>query len=98
LVHSFFDIFEQDYIPAIIPFEVDLMTDEALFQELQRLKKEIHFHNYRYHVLDDPILSDYEYDQMIKRLHSIEENTPNGSRWIPHPAGQAINLWINLSR
>lgn len=55
------------------------MTDEALFQELQRLKKEIHFHNYRYHVLDDPILSDYEYDQMIKRLHSIEEEHPE---WI----------------
>jgi DNA ligase, NAD-dependent len=55
------------------------MTDDTLFQELQKLKKEIHFHNYRYHVLDDPIISDYEYDQMIKRLHAIEEQHPE---WI----------------
>ena len=55
------------------------MTDETLFQELQKLKKEIHFHNYRYHVLDDPLISDYEYDKMIKRLHFIEEQHPE---WI----------------
>ena len=55
------------------------MTDEALFQELQEITKEIHFHNYRYHVLDDPIISDYEYDQMIKRLHFIEDLHPE---WI----------------
>ena len=55
------------------------MTDDTLFQELQKLKKELHFHNYRYHVLDAPIISDYEYDQMLKRLHLIEDQHPE---WI----------------
>ena len=55
------------------------MTDDILYSELQELKKKIHFHNYRYHVLDAPIISDYEYDQMIKRLHLIEEQHPE---WI----------------
>ena len=55
------------------------MAEDALFQELQQLKKVIRFHSYRYHVLDDPIISDYEYDQMIKRLHVIEGAHPE---WI----------------
>ena len=52
------------------------MDDEKLFMELQQIKKDIHFHNYRYHVLDDPIISDYEYDQLMKRLQSIEKDHP----------------------
>jgi len=55
------------------------MTDETLYLDLQQLKKEIHFHNYRYHVLDDPVISDYEYDQMLKKLRAIEEQHPE---WI----------------
>lgn len=50
-------------------------TDER--SEIIRLQKEIHFHNYRYHVLEDPIISDYEYDMMIKRLRELEEIHPD---------------------
>jgi len=45
--------------------------------EVLRLQKEINYHNYRYHVLDDPIISDYEYDVMLKRLHQLEEKNPD---------------------
>lgn len=55
------------------------MTDDTLFQEYGQLKKDIHFHNYRYHVLDDPIISDYEYDQLMKKLQEIEKSHPE---WI----------------
>ncbi|MFC1996458.1 NAD-dependent DNA ligase LigA [Chloroflexota bacterium] len=41
------------------------------------LKKEIHFHNYRYHVLDDPLISDYEYDQLLVEIRQIESQNPN---------------------
>lgn len=44
--------------------------------EITRLQKEIHYHNYRYHVLEDPIISDYEYDRMFKRLRELEEKYP----------------------
>jgi DNA ligase (NAD+) len=43
------------------------------------LKNKIHFHNYRYHVLDDPVISDYEYDQYLQELHRLEAEHPE---WI----------------
>ena len=40
------------------------------------LKNKINFHNYRYHVLDNPVISDYEFDQLLKELRLIEETHP----------------------
>ena len=40
--------------------------------QLNELRDEINFHNYRYHVLDSPVISDYEYDQLMLRLQKIE--------------------------
>ena len=48
-------------------------------QDYDDLKNEIHFHNYRYHVLDDPVISDYEYDQLLLRIRDIEAQHPG---WI----------------
>lgn len=45
--------------------------------EISRLQKEISLHNYRYHVLDDPIISDYEWDMMMKRLQELEQKYPD---------------------
>ena len=47
-----------------------------LRQHYEELKKEIHYHNYRYHVLDDPVISDYEYDQLLQELRRIEAEHP----------------------
>ncbi len=55
------------------------MENEALYQELVRLRQEIHFHNYRYHVLDQPVISDIEYDRLMMRLKAIESEHPE---WI----------------
>ncbi|HEX7567527.1 MAG TPA: NAD-dependent DNA ligase LigA [Anaerolineaceae bacterium] len=56
------------------------MDDQTLFQELEKLKREIHFHNYRYHVLDTPVISDFEYDQLVLRLKQIEAKHPEWVR------------------
>lgn len=48
-------------------------------QLMEQLRKEINFHNYRYHVLDAPLISDYEYDQMLQKLRSLEAIHPE---WI----------------
>ena len=32
-------------------------------EQILALRKALHDHNYRYYVLDDPIISDYEFDQ-----------------------------------
>ncbi len=53
------------------------MNPEDERSEITRLQKEIHYHNYRYHVMEDPIISDYEYDMMIKRLRELEAKNPD---------------------
>jgi DNA ligase (NAD+) len=58
------------------------MDEQAQLQEkseLENLRREIYFHNYRYHVLDQPVISDFEYDQLVKRLQAIEAEHPD---WI----------------
>lgn len=47
-------------------------SEQALKQRLERLRQEIHHHNYRYHVLDSPVISDYEFDQLLLELRKIE--------------------------
>ncbi len=47
--------------------------------QLGKLKEKINFHNYRYHVLDTPVISDFEYDQMVRELLEIESKHPD---WI----------------
>jgi DNA ligase (NAD+) len=55
------------------------MTEKELRDRLEELKTEINFHNYRYHVLDSPVISDYEYDKLVMELKDIESNHPD---WI----------------
>jgi DNA ligase (NAD+) len=42
-------------------------------QEIEKLVRELNEHNYRYHVLDAPIISDAEYDRLFRRLRELEE-------------------------
>ena len=48
-------------------------------QHYKSLKAEINFHNYRYHVMDAPVISDYEYDRLLLQLREIEAEHPD---WI----------------
>lgn len=45
-------------------------------QRIEQLRKEINYHNWRYYVLNDPVISDYEYDQLMKELISLEKAHP----------------------
>ncbi len=42
-------------------------------KEIEKLVKEINEHNYRYYVLDAPVVSDEEYDRIFRRLEELEE-------------------------
>jgi DNA ligase (NAD+) len=44
--------------------------------KIESLRKEITDHNYRYYVLDDPIIPDAEYDRLMRELQSLEEHYP----------------------
>lgn len=66
---------------------------DPIRQELEDLRREIHFHNYRYHVLDDPVISDAEYDLKIARLREIETLHPE---WVtPDSPTQRVNAGIS---
>lgn len=43
----------------------------------EELRREINEHNYHYYVLDDPIISDTQYDKLMRELQSIEERYPS---------------------
>ena len=45
-------------------------------KRLRELREQINYHNYRYHVLDDPVISDAEYDRLMAELRSIEAEHP----------------------
>jgi DNA ligase (NAD+) len=52
------------------------MDKEKVRKELEKLRKEINLHNYRYYVLNDPVISDYEFDILLKKLIALEEKYP----------------------
>ena len=53
------------------------MSDKGQVEErLMRLREEIEYHNYRYYVLDDPVISDVEFDRLMKELISLEDEHP----------------------
>jgi DNA ligase (NAD+) len=49
---------------------------ETAAQEAARLREEIAFHDERYHQLDDPVVSDAEYDALVRRLRELEADHP----------------------
>lgn len=49
---------------------------EALEAEVRELTARVEEHSYRYHVLDAPIITDSEYDEMFRRLSRLEQEHP----------------------
>ncbi len=43
---------------------------------IDELRRELDYHNYRYYVLDDPVVSDAEYDRLMAELVALEEKHP----------------------
>ncbi len=52
---------------------------DKLLTRYEELKAQVNSHNYRYHVLDAPIISDLEYDRLLNELKKIEADHPD---WI----------------
>ena len=44
--------------------------------KIDNLRSELNDHNYRYYVLDDPVISDAEYDRLLRELQSLEDTHP----------------------
>ena len=48
----------------------------SIKQQIDQLRKELSEHNYNYYVLDNPTISDYEFDIKLKELQSLEVKYP----------------------
>jgi len=46
-------------------------------KEIKRLREEINTHNYKYYIENNPIISDYEFDQLLKNLEDLEKQFPD---------------------
>jgi DNA ligase (NAD+) len=65
---------EVELKPDISPQAIDDL--EQAEKAAQKLRKAIRYQNYRYYVLDDPVISDREYDELMQDLHVLEEEYP----------------------
>ena len=45
-------------------------------QRIEQLRKELHEHNYKYYVMNEPSISDYEFDQLMHELQDLEARHP----------------------
>jgi len=45
-------------------------------QEIKQLREELHSHNHKYYVLNEPSISDFDFDQMMNRLIELEKQHP----------------------
>tara|TARA_Y100000589_G_scaffold332344_1_gene392069 strand:+ start:40185 stop:42206 length:2022 start_codon:yes stop_codon:yes gene_type:complete len=52
------------------------MTPEEAKERIKQLTEELNEHNYRYYVLAQPVISDYEYDMKLKELEKLEKQFP----------------------
>ena len=52
------------------------LTQKATEKNVDELRNALRFHEYRYYVLSDPLISDTEYDQLYKQLEALENEHP----------------------
>lgn len=45
-------------------------------KEIDELREKLNYHSYKYYVLDEPEISDYEYDMLMRQLKELEEKYP----------------------
>ncbi len=52
------------------------VEEKKISEEVEDLREKLHHHEYLYYVLDQPEISDAEYDRMMRRLQAIEAEHP----------------------
>ena len=62
--------------------------DPQITDRLEELRRQLHYHNHRYYVLDDPEISDAQYDRLLRELEELESRYPDlVTPGFTHPAG-----------
>ena len=53
------------------------MDKQAAAERIRQLRDEVNYHNYRYYVLDQPVVSDAEYDRLMREIETLEAQFPD---------------------
>lgn len=64
----------QDYTTK---FKLHLQDVENAIKHIDELRGVLRFHEYRYYISNNPLISDYEYDQLFKLLETVEKDHPD---------------------
>src|ERR1700754_514445 len=73
---------------------------ESAQAEIERLRKELRYHDERYYIHSDPEISDYEYDQLLKRLGQLEAAQPElitPDSPTPRVSGRAVDSFQEVA-
>lgn len=70
------------------------MTHEQAKHRIDQLSKELEEHNYRYYVLAEPKISDYEFDQLLKELEALEKTHPE----LRHPDSPTLRVGGDITK
>jgi len=49
---------------------------EQTKKRIESLREQLHYHNVRYYVYDDPEVTDSEYDRLLRELQDLEKKYP----------------------
>jgi len=52
------------------------MKERELIKRIEKLREAIRYHNYRYYILNEPEVSDAEYDRLMRELEQLERSHP----------------------
>jgi len=68
------------------------MENNTIRQEIEKLREIIRQHDYRYYVLNQPTITDDEYDALMRKLQELEKTILNFKRPTRLPNGLPENL------
>ena len=68
---------------------------EDVKRQIEQLRRELHQHNYNYYVLNQPTISDYEFDQKMHALEDLERQHPEYAD--PNSPTQRVGSDLNQS-
>ena len=60
--------------PNVSPESIESKKEAE--KAVKELCEAIRYHNYRYYVLDDPVISDAKYDELMEKLRTLEAEFP----------------------
>jgi DNA ligase (NAD+) len=54
-----------------------IKTESVSAKEIEDLREVLRFHEHRYYIQNDPLVSDFEYDSLYKQLEALEKENPD---------------------